>query len=124
MEETVAPIVTMQGIVRRFGATVALGGVDLTAYPGEIHALVGENGSGKSTLMRVLAGTIAPDEGSMTFAGKSYAPTTPAEARAAGLAMIHQELTIAPHLSVMENVLLGEEETRFGWISRSRSVAK
>ena len=124
MGETETPIVAMHGIVQRFGATVALGGVDFAARAGEIHALVGENGSGKSTLMRVLAGTIAPDEGSMTLQGTPYAPASPAAARLAGVAMIHQELTIVPHESVLGNVLLGVEPTRFGWLRRGAMEAK
>ena len=109
----------MRGIVKRFGATLALDGVDLGVSPGEVHALVGENGSGKSTLMRVLAGAIRPDSGTMVMGGKPFAPRNPAEARAAGVAMIHQELSIAGHLPVVDNVLLGVEDTRFGFIRRS-----
>ena len=102
----------MRGIVKRFGATRALGGVDFALAPGEIHALVGENGAGKSTLMKVLAGVQAPDEGVMEIDGRPYAPRGPDDARAARLAMIHQELALAPHLSVAENLFLGREPRR------------
>ncbi|HLK13745.1 MAG TPA: sugar ABC transporter ATP-binding protein [Fimbriimonadaceae bacterium] len=118
-----APMVAMRGIVQRFGATVALAGVDFEAHAGEVHAIVGENGSGKSTLMRVLAGTMRPDEGSMELEGRPFAPHSPAEARVAGVAMIHQELTIVAHESVLGNVLLGIEPTRFGWLRRSQMEA-
>src|SRR5262249_30318231 len=68
-----------------------------------------ENGAGKSTLMKVLAGAIAPDAGSMTLAGEPYAPRSPAEAHARGVAMIYQELSLAPHMSAAENIALGRE---------------
>jgi ribose transport system ATP-binding protein len=95
----------------------------LTLAPGEIHALCGENGAGKSTLLGILAGALAPDAGVMELDGVPYAPHAdhvpsanrgPRAARAAGLAMIHQELALAPHLSVAENVLLGAEPVRRG----------
>jgi ribose transport system ATP-binding protein len=108
-----APRLAVRGLSRRFGATQALERVELELAPGEIHALVGENGAGKSTLMNLLAGALAPDEGRMELDGAPYAPRSPLEARASGLAMIHQELALAPHLTVAENVLLGREP-RFG----------
>ncbi len=102
----------MSAIAKRFGPTEALAGVDFEVRPGEILALVGENGAGKSTLMRVLSGAIVPDAGSMTLAGAPYAPRSPAEAHARGVAMIYQELSLAPHLSVAENIVLGREPSR------------
>ncbi len=102
----------MRGIRKAFGATVALDGVDLSVRAGEICALVGQNGAGKSTLMAILAGALAPDAGSMTVDGRRYAPRGPLEARRAGVAMIYQELSLAPDLSVMENILLGAEPLR------------
>lgn len=112
------PILAMSQIVKRFGATVALDGVDLNVEAGEVHALVGENGSGKSTLMRILAGALSPDSGSMTLNGLDYRPRTPLDARRAGIAMIHQELSLCPHLSVTENIMLGLEEATVGFLSR------
>jgi ribose transport system ATP-binding protein len=102
----------MRGVSKRFGATRALHGVDLEVRPGEILALVGENGAGKSTLMKVLSGAHPPDEGDMWLDGAPYRPRHPLDARRQGIAMIYQELSLAPHLSVMENVLLGIEPTR------------
>jgi ribose transport system ATP-binding protein len=101
----------MHGVSKRFGATRALRGVDLEVQPGEILALVGENGAGKSTLMKVLSGAHAPDEGEMWLDGQPYRPRNPLDARQRGIAMIYQELSLAPHLSVMENILLGIEPT-------------
>lgn len=107
-----APLLRMEGVRKRFGATQALDGVDLSVGRGEVLALVGENGAGKSTLMKVLAGAHAPDEGRMWLDGAPYRPKGPLEARRAGVAMIYQELSLAPHLSVAENVLLGAEPVR------------
>ncbi len=102
-------LLAMRGIRKRFGPTQALDGVDLHVNRGEVLALVGENGAGKSTLMKVLSGAHAPDEGQMTLAGAAYQPRGPLDARRSGVAMIYQELSLAPHLSVAENILLGIE---------------
>jgi ribose transport system ATP-binding protein len=111
-DATVPPRLVMGAVRRRFGATQALAGVDLSVRGGEVHALVGENGAGKSTLMKVLSGAIAPDDGVMMLDGEPYRPQSPADGRAAGVAMIYQELSLAPHLSVAENILLGVEPKR------------
>lgn len=118
-----APALEMRGIRKRFGATIALDGVDLRAAPGEVHALIGENGAGKSTLMKVLSGAHTADAGEMLLGATPYVPTGPAGARQRGVAMIYQELTLAPHLTVAENILLGIEDHRFGWVNRKRAEA-
>jgi ribose transport system ATP-binding protein len=105
------PRLQLQGIRKRFGATLALDGVDLTVNAGEVLALVGENGAGKSTLMKALSGAHQPDAGKMWLDGKPYHPRNPLEGRRQGVSMIYQELSLAPHLSVMENILLGMEPT-------------
>jgi len=112
------PRLVMRGITKAFGRNQALGGVDLTVMPGEVHALVGENGAGKSTLMKVLSGAHAPDGGTMELDGATYAPRDPQEARARGVGMIYQELSIAPHLTVAENLVLGAEPRRAGLVDR------
>ncbi len=109
----------MRGIEKRFDATVALAGVDLAVAPGEVCGLIGENGAGKSTLMAILSGAIEPDAGEMRFDGRPYAPHGPMAARRAGVAMIYQELSLAPDLSVADNILLGMEPARFGVIQRA-----
>jgi ribose transport system ATP-binding protein len=112
------PLLVMRDVSKAFGAQKALDGVSFTLMAGEVHALIGENGAGKSTLMKVLSGVHRPDSGSMTLAGAPYAPSHPRMARRRGVAMIYQELTIAPHLTVEANVLLGRERTRLGLIRR------
>lgn len=114
----------MRGIAKRFGATRALDGVDLAVAAGEVHALVGENGAGKSTLMKVLAGVYTPDAGTIVLEGRPFAPTNPLEARRAGIAMIYQELSLAPHLTVEENIVLGFEPHRWGWLNRRQIRAR
>ena len=106
----------MTGVRKRFGGTVALDGVDFTVRAGEIHALVGENGAGKSTLVKALSGAITPDSGTMRLDGAPFRPASPLEARRAGVAMIYQELSLADHLTVEQNISLGMEPTRFGLI--------
>ncbi|HWD38462.1 MAG TPA: sugar ABC transporter ATP-binding protein [Fimbriimonas sp.] len=107
-------------VSKRFGATVALDRVSLSAEAGEIHAIVGENGSGKSTLMRILAGAIKADSGTMELGGQPYHPHSPIHARKAGIAMIHQELSICGHLSIAENIVLGVEDARGGILKVAR----
>ncbi len=107
-------LLEMRGIRKSFGEVRVLHGVALDVRAGEVHALVGENGAGKSTLMRIAAGIVDPDEGRMTFAGRPFEPKTPAAALRAGIAMVHQELSLARDLTVAENILAGREPRR-GW---------
>lgn len=115
----------MSGVEKRFGGVVALGGVDLEVRVGEVHALLGENGAGKSTLMKVLSGAHAPDAGECTLGGELYAPAGPVDALERGVAMIYQELNLAPELSIGQNVLLGREPRGvLGWIRRDEARAR
>ncbi|HEX9005844.1 MAG TPA: sugar ABC transporter ATP-binding protein [Bacteroidota bacterium] len=115
---------SMRGIRKAFGATVALDGVDLSVGAGEIHALIGENGAGKSTLMKVLSGAVTPDAGSLALDGRPFHPRTALEARRAGIAMIYQDLSLAPHLTVQENVTLGMEPARCGFIRNAEALSR
>ena len=111
------PILTVRGVTKSFPGVRALKGVDLTIYPGEVHALVGENGAGKSTLMKILAGAQGPDGGEIKLDGKPVHFHSPHQARLAGIGIIYQELTIAPNLTVAGNVFLGSEETKLGFLT-------
>jgi ribose transport system ATP-binding protein len=104
----------MIGIRKAFGGVHALRGVDFTVKPGVVHALMGENGAGKSTLLKILCGVQAPDEGEVQFFGEPMTQFTAEAARERGVAMIFQELSVIPSLTVAENIFLGREPRRFG----------
>jgi general nucleoside transport system ATP-binding protein len=109
-------VVELEGIVKRFPGVTANAGVDLTVRGGEIHALVGENGSGKSTLMHILAGSLRPDGGTIRLDGRPVRFRSPADASAAGVGIVHQQLRLVDGLTVLENVMLGREPIRRGRI--------
>jgi ribose transport system ATP-binding protein len=115
---------SLKKVHKSFGPTIALDGVDLDLREGEVHALIGENGAGKSTLMNVIAGSLRPDQGTMEIHGQVYAPANPLDARTRGIALIHQELSLCPHLSVAENVLMGIESSSLGWLDRDKLITR
>ncbi len=114
------------GLIKSFGATRALQGVTLDLIPGEVHALLGENGSGKSTFAKILAGIHAADAGVIRREGQKIDITGPVSARSVGIGIVFQELSIAPDLSVLDNLFLGREiSTRFsGWLDRRAELAE
>ena len=116
-----SPILELQQITKAFGGVEALRGVDFTLSAGEIHGLVGENGAGKSTLMKIIAGVHSEFQGRFILDGRETRFRSVRDARAAGIAMVHQELSVAPDLSVAENVFLGAQPTnRFGLVQWRR----
>lgn len=119
-------LLEMQGINKRFGPTQALQDVSLSVAAGEVLALIGENGAGKSTLLKVLSGAHRADSGTMTLAGQPFRPSGPHDARASGVAMIYQELNLAPELSVEDNVMLGQDGSGGGllWRSKQRHIVR
>src|SRR3954453_19710903 len=108
----------MRRIEKRFGGVVALAGVDFSAAAGELHGLCGENGAGKSTLLKVLSGVWPHGSfsGEVRVDGAALALRSTAEARAAGIGIVHQELMLVPEMSVAANLLLGREPRRFGLV--------
>ncbi|MGL4883573.1 MAG: sugar ABC transporter ATP-binding protein, partial [Waterburya sp.] len=123
-QSTVVPVLEMRGITKRFQGVSALENVNLTIYPGEVHALMGENGAGKSTLMKILAGAYTADEGEIRINGKPTKITDPASARQAGINLIYQELNVAPNLTVTENMFMGSELTKGQFLDRQAMQAE
>jgi ABC-type sugar transport system ATPase subunit len=119
-----APLLRLEGISKRFGGVTALADVSFELQAGEIHALLGENGAGKSTLIKVLGGIHRPDAGRIVLDGRPAVIQTVADAERCGIRIIHQELALAPNLSVAENIALGREPVRWGFLDRRRLVAE
>jgi galactofuranose transport system ATP-binding protein len=116
MEATSAPLLEMQDISKAFPGVVALSGARLTVRRGEVHALVGQNGAGKSTMMKILAGAYRRDEGTVVFDGMPVDFRTPQQAQTSGISTIYQEINLVPYRSVAENIFMGREPKRFGFI--------
>ena len=115
VEEPMAPYaLTMDGVSKAFPGVKALDGVSFAVRAGEVHALLGENGAGKSTLLKILSGIYRADSGDIHLSGTLFAAGSPKAARAAGIAMIHQELQQVPRLDVAQNLFLGSPITKFG----------
>ena len=118
-----APILEMRKISKSFPGVKALQNVNLTIYPGEVHALMGENGAGKSTLMKTLSGAYQADPGGeILIAGKPVKVSNPIEAREAGVSIIYQELALSPNLTVAENIYLNREPKKGGLINRAAMI--
>ena len=115
------PILKLSGITKEFPGVLALDNVHFDLYPGEVHALCGENGAGKSTLMKVITGMYRPESGTVTYKGKPSSFTHITDARDAGIIIIHQELMLAPHLTVAENIFLGSEPKK-GWMIDRKQI--
>jgi len=114
-------LLSLQGVQKSFGGVKALRDGNLEVCEGEVHLLMGENGAGKSTLMKIVAGMFRRDAGQMLWRGQPVSFARPAEASAQGIAMVHQESLLAPHLSVAENIFLGHEgASTGGWVNRGK----
>src|ERR1044071_2773464 len=120
-------LLKMHGITKRFPGVVALQGVSLSLRPGEVLALMGENGAGKSTLMKILGGVQPPDEGEIVIDGKPVVFSNVKDSKNSGIALIHQELMLAPNLDITSNIFLGNEGVRgglFGPLNRPKMNAR
>lgn len=113
-----APVLDVKGITKSFRHVRALRGVDLEVRVGEVHALLGDNGAGKSTLMKILAGAVTPDGGTIRINGDQVNFETPSDAQRAGIETVYQDLALAPSLSPGENLFLGRELMRRGLLGR------
>ena len=111
-------MVEIRGVSKHFPGVQALEDVSLDIRPGEVHAVAGENGAGKSTLMKLLSQLERPSEGTIEVDGKPVRFRNPRHAQRLGIAMVHQEFALAPHLTVADNLALGREKTRGGLIVR------
>jgi ABC-type sugar transport system ATPase subunit len=116
------PLIEARGVSKHYGHVRALEGVDLSLREGEIHALVGDNGAGKSTLVKVLAGAVEPTSGELYVEGKRVRFRGPRDAFAAGIATLYQDLALVGCRDIAENLFLGREPTRFGFVDRGRMV--
>jgi ABC-type sugar transport system ATPase subunit len=114
------PLLEMREIVKSFPGVQALRGVSLSLQPGEVLALLGENGAGKSTLMKVLGGAHRADSGTIAVNGREAVFQTPQDSRRAGVAVIYQEFNLVPGLNARENIFLGQEETRAGFVAHAQ----
>ena len=107
-----APYLVMRGVSKSYPGVQALSGVDFDVRSGEVHALVGENGAGKSTLVKILAGAVTADAGTIEIGGQAVKIASPRQAEQYGISIIYQEFNLVPSLSVAENVLLGREPVK------------
>jgi ribose transport system ATP-binding protein len=121
-----AAAITLAGIGKVYGPVAALNDVGLTVLPGEVHALMGENGAGKSTLLKILSGVVRPDSGTLTVLGEpvDFARYSPGGARDLGVAIVHQEFSLIPSLTVAENIFLGQEKSRGGVLREAEMTSR
>ncbi len=118
------PLLRVTGLSKAFPGVQALSGIDFDLRAGEVHCLIGENGAGKSTLVKILAGVQPADSGTIEIAGKAASFSSPLEAQEAGIACIFQELNVVGGLTVAENIMLGAENGRFGFVDRRANEAR
>jgi fructose transport system ATP-binding protein len=111
-------VMQAQGLVKRYGQVTALDGADFELRAGEILAVIGDNGAGKSSLIKALSGAVVPDEGEIRLDGQAIHFKSPIEARRAGIETVYQDLAVAPAMTIAENLFLGRELRRPGWLGR------
>ncbi|TET38181.1 MAG: sugar ABC transporter ATP-binding protein, partial [Anaerolineales bacterium] len=116
----------MRGIIKNFNGTQALRGVDFSAVAGEVHAISGENGAGKSTLVKILSGALPRDAGEILLDGEPAELGTPVRARRLGICAVYQEFSLVPHLTVAENILMGQMPSARvrGWVNWTKAYRR
>jgi ABC-type sugar transport system ATPase subunit len=119
-----SPLIRIHRVSKSYGGVHALNDVSFDVLPGEIHALVGENGAGKSTLIKILSGAVKPDDGEVVVKGNALLTGDVAAAEAAGIAVIHQEIVVFPHLNAHDNIFVGREPRRWGGLALNRAVMR
>lgn len=112
-----SPLLQTEKLTKSFGSVTALSDVDFNLYPGEVHAVLGENGAGKSTLIKLITGVYRKDSGQILFEDKAIEPHSPYEAQTIGISTVYQEINLIPTLSVAENLFLGRQPMRWGFIN-------
>lgn len=117
-EATKQPILTGRGLVKRYGRVTALDHADFDLYPGEILAVIGDNGAGKSSMIKAISGATIPDEGEVRMEGKVVHFTSPIDAREAGIETVYQNLALSPALSIADNMFMGREIRRQGFLGK------
>lgn len=113
---TATPIIKATGLMKRYGTVVAMNGADFDLYPGEICAVIGDNGAGKSTLIKALSGAVTPDHGTIEIDGQPVHFRSPDDARNAGIETVYQNLAMSPALSIADNMFLGREWRKPGFL--------
>lgn len=118
------PVLSVRGISKSYGRIQALSQVDFHVNPGEVVGLVGDNGAGKSTLIKILSGALQPDNGKMFLDGSEIELSSPSKARHLGIETVYQDLSLAPHLNIEENIFLGREVIKSSWTKLFGSLDK
>ncbi|AYD03886.1 fructose ABC transporter ATP-binding protein (plasmid) [Neorhizobium sp. NCHU2750] len=116
--QTRTPILTGRGLIKRYGRVTAIDNADFDLYPGEILAVIGDNGAGKSSLIKAISGAIRPDEGEIRMDGELVQFASPIEARKAGIETVYQNLALSPALSIADNMFLGREIRKPGFMGK------
>jgi fructose transport system ATP-binding protein len=118
MSDTPKPILKGRGLTKRYGKVVAMNQADFDLLPGEILAVIGDNGAGKSTMVKAICGALIPDEGTIELDGQPVHFSSPIDAQAKGIEIVYQNLALSPALSIADNLFLGREIKREGWLGK------
>jgi fructose transport system ATP-binding protein len=118
MSEAITPVLKGRGLTKRYGKVVAMNHADFDLLPGEILAVIGDNGAGKSTMVKSICGAVVPDEGTIELDGQPVHFTSPIDAQAQGIEIVYQNLALSPALSIADNLFLGREIQREGFLGK------